>query len=133
MLFADKAVICTNPELSSIKDSDKMIGFISSKSRRALEEREPVKQSLLVTRYNPARAQSSEMINIKDMLELLGLPLLGAIPESNDVLNRFFFLFLFVFFIYYFFFIFFIFFYLFLFIFRKSFYVLFIYFFMFIF
>jgi len=87
MLFADKAVVCTNPELSSVRDSDKMIGFISSKSRRALEGKSPVDQRLLITRYNPERVANEDMLSVKDISDLLGnIPLVGVIPESNDVL-----------------------------------------------
>eukprot|EP00011_Vannellida_sp_DIVA3-517-6-12_P014392 CAMPEP_0114634046 /NCGR_PEP_ID=MMETSP0168-20121206/15771_1 /TAXON_ID=95228 ORGANISM="Vannella sp., Strain DIVA3 517/6/12" /NCGR_SAMPLE_ID=MMETSP0168 /ASSEMBLY_ACC=CAM_ASM_000044 /LENGTH=331 /DNA_ID=CAMNT_0001845721 /DNA_START=224 /DNA_END=1217 /DNA_ORIENTATION=- len=87
MLLADTAVICTNPELSSVRDSDKMIGFISSKSRRALEGREPVRQGLLVTRYSPERVVSDDMLSIEDISDQLGLPVLGVVPESKDILH----------------------------------------------
>ena len=87
MYFADEAIITTNPELSSCRDSDKMIGFIASKSKRAETGDEPVKQSLLVTRYDPARAEKNESLSLEDISELLGLPLVGVIPESNGVLT----------------------------------------------
>jgi len=87
MLYADSAVICTNPELSSVRDSDKMIGFISSKAHRALEGKEPVEQSLLITRYNPERVEKEDMLSVQDILEMLGIPLCGVIPESPEVLN----------------------------------------------
>jgi len=86
MLFADKAVICTNPELSSVRDSDKMIGFISSKSRRAMEGKH-VDQGLIITRYNPERVAKDDMLSVDDITDLLGnIPTLGVIPESSDVL-----------------------------------------------
>jgi septum site-determining protein MinD len=87
MYFADEAVICTNPELSSCRDSDKMIGFIASKSRRAEQGLDPVVQRLLVTRYDPERAAKDEALSLDDIGELLGLPLLGVIPESRSVLT----------------------------------------------
>jgi septum site-determining protein MinD len=87
MYYADEAIICTNPELSSCRDSDKMIGFIASRSRRAEQDRPAVKQSLIVTRYDPLRAQKDEMLSLGDIGELLGLPLLGVIPESKTVLT----------------------------------------------
>lgn len=87
MYFADEAIITTNPELSSCRDSDKMIGFIASKSRRAEEGEDPVVQRLLVTRYDPARAASNESLSLEDISELLGLPLVGVIPESKSVLT----------------------------------------------
>jgi septum site-determining protein MinD len=87
MYFADEAVICTNPELSSCRDSDKMIGFIASKSRRAEQGLDPVVQRLLVTRYDPQRAARDEALSLDDIGELLGLPLLGVIPESKSVLT----------------------------------------------
>jgi septum site-determining protein MinD len=85
MYFADDAIITTNPEISACRDSDKMIGFISSKSLRAIEGREPVNQMLLVNRYDPERAEKEEMLQLKDITELLGLNLLGVIPESKSV------------------------------------------------
>lgn len=87
MYFADEAIITTNPELSSCRDSDKMIGFIASKSKRAEMGDEPVKQSLLVTRYDPERAEKHESLSLEDISELLGLPLVGVIPESKGVLT----------------------------------------------
>jgi len=87
MYFADEAIICTNPELSSCRDSDKMIGFIASKSRRAELNQSPVIQRLIVTRYDPVRAAKDEMLSLDDIGELLGLPLIGVIPESKSVLT----------------------------------------------
>jgi septum site-determining protein MinD len=87
MYFADQAIIVTNPELSSCRDSDKMIGFISSCSRRAESGDEPVNQHLLITRYDPVRAQKEEALHLQDVQELLGLPLIGVIPESGSILT----------------------------------------------
>lgn len=87
MYFSDEAIICTNPELSSCRDSDKMIGFIASNSERAIKNRDPVIQRLLVTRYDPARAAKEESLSLEDIQELLGLPLIGVIPESRSVLT----------------------------------------------
>jgi septum site-determining protein MinD len=89
MYFADDAIIVTNPELSSCRDADKMVGFIDSKSRRAELGPGaclPVSQTLLINRYDPARAEAEESLAINDMTELLGLPVLGVIPESKHVL-----------------------------------------------
>jgi len=87
MYFADSAVICTNPELSSVRDSDRMIGLVMSKSRRAVEGGEPVRQMLAITRYQPEKVQTDSMISVDDIEEMLGLPLVGVIPESEDVLQ----------------------------------------------
>eukprot|EP00903_Cladosiphon_okamuranus_P011522 g10849.t1 len=87
MYLADEAVIVTNPEVSSCRDSDKMVGFIASKSRRAETGETPVRQTLLVTRYDPARAESNEMLTLGDIQELLGLEVLGVVPESKSVLT----------------------------------------------
>lgn len=87
MYFADEAIICTNPELSSCRDSDKMIGFIASKSYRAEKGQTPVNQRLLVTRYDPERAAKEESLSLEDITELLGLPIIGVIPESRAVLT----------------------------------------------
>jgi len=89
MYFADDAIITTNPELSSCRDADKMIGFISSRSRRSEigESVLPVSQTLLITRYDPVRVQAEESLSLVDIEELLSLPLIGVIPESRDVLS----------------------------------------------
>lgn len=89
MYFADDAIIVTNPELSSCRDADKMIGFISSRSRRAEigQEVAPVSQTLLITRYDPIRAEAEESLSLNDIEELLGLPVVGVVPESKDVLT----------------------------------------------
>mmetsp|Transcript_16936 Transcript_16936/g.33922 ORF Transcript_16936/g.33922 Transcript_16936/m.33922 type:complete len:380 (+) Transcript_16936:314-1453(+) len=87
MYFADDAVIVTNPELSSCRDADKMIGFISARSRRAETGSRPVTQTLLITRYDPARADKNESLSITDIQDLLGLDLVGVIPESSAILT----------------------------------------------
>ena len=86
MYFADQAVVVVNPEVSSVRDSDRILGLLDSKTRRA-ENGETLKANLLLTRYNPARVESGEMLSIKDVEEVLGLKTLGVIPESGDVLN----------------------------------------------
>ena len=86
MYFADQAVVVVNPEVSSVRDSDRIIGLLDSKTRRA-EAGEPVKSHLLLTRYNPGRVETGEMLSITDVEEVLGLKTIGVIPESGDVLN----------------------------------------------
>ncbi|WP_454631404.1 septum site-determining protein MinD [Bradyrhizobium cenepequi] len=86
MRYADEAVIVTNPEVSSVRDSDRIIGMLDSKTARA-ERGERVEKHLLVTRYDAARAARGEMLSIDDILEILATPLLGIIPESQDVLR----------------------------------------------
>ncbi len=86
MRHADEAVIVTNPEVSSVRDSDRIIGMLDSKTMKA-EKGERVEKHLLITRYDTARAVRGEMLNIDDILEILATPLLGIIPESQDVLR----------------------------------------------
>ncbi|MFZ5467357.1 MAG: septum site-determining protein MinD [Pseudomonadota bacterium] len=87
MYFADEAIVVSNPEVSSVRDSDRMLGLLASKSHRAINNLPPIKQHLLVTRYSPTRADAGEMMSVEDMLEILAVPLLGVIPESPAVLN----------------------------------------------
>ncbi|MES3040262.1 MAG: septum site-determining protein MinD [Pseudomonadota bacterium] len=87
MYFADEAIVVTNPEVSSVRDSDRMLGLLSSKSKRAEENRDPIKEFLLLTRYNPARVESGEMLSVTDVEEILSIKLLGVIPESQAVLK----------------------------------------------
>ncbi len=86
MRYADEAVIVTNPEVSSVRDSDRIIGMLDSKTVKA-EQGERVTKHVLITRYDPARAARGEMLSIDDILEILATPLLGIIPESQDVLR----------------------------------------------
>lgn len=86
MKYADAAMIVTNPEVSSVRDSDRIIGMLDSKTEKA-ERGERIDKHLLITRYDPARASRGEMLSINDVLEILSVPLLGIIPESEDVLR----------------------------------------------
>jgi septum site-determining protein MinD len=86
MYYADQAVVVVNPEVSSVRDSDRILGLLASKTRRA-ENGERVKEHLLLTRYSPARVETGEMLSITDVEEVLGLKTVGVIPESPDVLN----------------------------------------------
>ncbi len=87
LTFADEALIVTNPEVSSVRDSDRILGIIQAKSRRALNGQEPVKEHLLITRYVPKRVEAGEMLSYSDVQEILRIPLLGIIPESESVLH----------------------------------------------
>ena len=86
MYFADQAVVVVNPEVSSVRDSDRILGLLASKTRRA-ENGERVKEFLLLTRYSPSRVADGEMLSVTDVEEVLGLKTIGVIPESTDVLN----------------------------------------------
>jgi septum site-determining protein MinD len=87
MYFADHAIVVTNPEVSSVRDSDRILGILASKSKRAIEGREPISENLLLTRYDPDRVEKGEMLSVSDVKEILAIPLLGVIPESKAVLR----------------------------------------------
>jgi septum site-determining protein MinD len=87
MHFADEALVVTNPEVSSVRDSDRILGMLSSKTKRAIEGGEPIKEHLLITRYNPTRVQGGQMLSLGDIQEILRIPLIGVIPESETVLD----------------------------------------------
>lgn len=87
MYFADRAVVVVNPEVSSVRDSDRVLGLLASKSRRAEAGEANVIEHLLVTRYSPERVAGGDMMSVADMEEILGLPVLGVIPESEMVLQ----------------------------------------------
>jgi len=86
MRHADVAVVVTNPEVSSVRDSDRIIGMLDSKTLKA-EKGERMDKHLLLTRFDPARAARGEMLKTEDILEILSIPLLGIIPESEEVLK----------------------------------------------
>ena len=87
MHFADEALVVTNPEVSSVRDSDRIIGMLGSKTKRAIEGAEPIKEHLVITRYNPARVEDGQMLSVSDIQEILRIPLMGVIPESESVLQ----------------------------------------------
>jgi septum site-determining protein MinD len=86
MRFADKAVVVTNPEVSSVRDSDRIVGLLDSKTRCA-ERGERMDKQLLLTRYDHSRCSRGEMLSVADVLDILAIPLLGIIPESTDILR----------------------------------------------
>lgn len=87
MYYADEAIVVTNPEVSSVRDSDRMLGLLSSKSRRAERGEEPIKEHLLLSRYDASRVDKGEMLGVDDVEEILAIRLLGVIPESQSVLK----------------------------------------------
>ena len=87
MHFADEALVVTNPEVASVRDSDRILGMLSSKTRRAVEGRPPVKEHLLITRYNPSRVNQGQMLSLADIKDILRIQLIGVIPENESVLQ----------------------------------------------
>src|SRR3546814_20066175 len=87
LYFADVAVVVTKPEVSAVRDSDRILGVLASKSLRAENGMDPVKEHLLLTRYDPSRVERGDMLNLDDVLEILAIPLLGVIPEHQSVLR----------------------------------------------
>jgi septum site-determining protein MinD len=85
--FADEAIVVTNPEVSSVRDSDRILGILSSKTRHAEQGNGPIPGRLLLTRYSPERVEKGEMLSVEDVQEILAVDLLGVIPESQAVLN----------------------------------------------
>ena len=87
MYFADHAFVVTNPEVSSVRDSDRILGILQSKTKRAEDGAERIKEQLIITRFDSKRASSGNMLAIDSIVDLLGIPLLGVVPESHAVLN----------------------------------------------
>ncbi len=87
MYFADHAIVVTNPEVSSVRDSDRILGILASKTKRAIENSTPIQEQLLLTRYDPLRVEKGEMLSVTDVEEILRIPLIGVIPESKAVLK----------------------------------------------
>ncbi|MDI1350546.1 septum site-determining protein MinD [Aquabacterium sp.] len=87
MHFADEAIVVTNPEVSSVRDSDRILGMLQSKTQRAQNSGEPIKEHLLITRYNPNRVEGGQMLSLEDIHEILRVKLIGVVPESETVLN----------------------------------------------
>ena len=87
MHYADEALVVTNPEVSSVRDSDRILGMLSSKTQRAIDGAEPIKEHLLITRYNPSRVDQGQMLSLEDIQDILRIKLIGVIPESEIVLQ----------------------------------------------
>ena len=87
LYFADEALVVTNPEVSSVRDSDRILGILAAKSKRAVDGAEPIKEHLIITRYMPKRVEMGEMLSVDDVKDLLSIPLLGVVPESEAVLS----------------------------------------------
>ena len=87
MYYADHAIIVTNPEVSSVRDSDRILGILASKTKRAEEGGEAITEQLLLTRYSPEHVENGEMLSVEDVKDILAIPLLGVIPESKAVLK----------------------------------------------
>lgn len=87
MHFADEALVVTNPEVSSVRDSDRILGMLNSKTKRAIDGKEPIKEHLLITRYNPNRVQGGQMLSLEDIHDILRIKLIGVVPESESVLH----------------------------------------------
>jgi septum site-determining protein MinD len=87
MHYADEALVVTNPEVSSVRDSDRILGMLNSKTKRAIDGGEPIKEHLLITRYNPNRVEGGQMLSLDDIHEILRVKLIGVIPESETVLS----------------------------------------------
>lgn len=87
LYFADEAIVVTNPEVSSVRDSDRILGILQAKSQRAEKGEEPIVEHLVLTRYNPERVENGDMLSVEDVIDLLSVKLLGVVPESQQVLN----------------------------------------------
>lgn len=87
MYYADEAIVVTNPEVSSVRDSDRILGILGSKTKRAIDAGEPIKEHLLITRYNPSRVEGGQMLSLDDIKDILRIPLIGVIPESEAILQ----------------------------------------------
>ena len=87
MHFADEALVVTNPEVSSVRDSDRILGMLGSKTQRAIDGGDPIREHLLITRYNPGRVEDGHMLSLEDIQDILRIKLIGVIPESEAVLQ----------------------------------------------
>jgi septum site-determining protein MinD len=87
MYFADRAIVVVNPEVSSVRDSDRILGLLASKTRRAETGEGKIREHLLLTRYSPKRVADGDMLSLKDVEDILGISVLGVIPESEEVLQ----------------------------------------------
>ncbi|MFN2198521.1 MAG: septum site-determining protein MinD [Anaerolineales bacterium] len=74
---ADSVIVVTNPEVSSVRDADRIIGLIEA------EEKGPAR--LIINRLKPNMVKRGEMLSTEDVVELLAIELVGIIPEDEEV------------------------------------------------
>lgn len=84
--LADRALIVTTPEISSVRDADRVIGIIDAKSKKAQEGKE-VQKHIIINRLKLELVKKGEMLSIEDILHILALPLIGIVPESEDIVK----------------------------------------------
>ncbi|OQM34415.1 septum site-determining protein MinD [bacterium endosymbiont of Pedicinus badii] len=87
LYYADEAIIVTNPEISSVRDADRILGIIASKSYKSENNLNPIREHLLINRYNANLVSKGDMMSTKDIMEILGIPIIGIIPEDKLVLK----------------------------------------------
>ncbi len=86
IFLADQALIVATPDVSSVRDADRVIGIIDAKSEKAKEGKE-VEKYIVINRLKPEMVESGEMMSIDDVLNILALPLIGVIPEDPKILT----------------------------------------------
>ncbi len=75
---ADRVLIVTNPEMSAVRDADRVVGL--------LEAEEKGQPSLVVNRLNPAMIKRGDMLSVDDVYDLLRIDVIGIVPEDENVI-----------------------------------------------
>jgi septum site-determining protein MinD len=86
IMLADRALIVTTPDVSAVRDADRVIGIIDAKSKKAQEGGE-VDKSIIINRIKQDMVDRGDMLGIDDVLSILALPLIGVVPDDESVIS----------------------------------------------
>jgi len=86
IFLADRALIVSTPDVSSVRDADRVIGIIDAKSEKAKEGKE-VEKHVIINRIKPEMVEAGNMLSTEDVLGILALPLIGVIPDDEDIIG----------------------------------------------
>ena len=75
---ADRVLVITNPEVSAVRDADRVIGILEAEEKHS--------PALIINRLNPDLVKQHDMLSAEDVLDLLGIKLIGIVPEDESVI-----------------------------------------------
>jgi septum site-determining protein MinD len=86
IFLADRAIVVTTPEISAVRDADRVIGIIDAKSQKAIDGQE-VEKHIIVNRLKPELIEKGDMLSVEDVLHILSLPLIGVVPDTEEIVS----------------------------------------------
>jgi septum site-determining protein MinD len=86
IFLADRALIVSTPDVSAVRDADRVIGIIDAKSEKA-KNGEEVQKHVIINRLNPEMVDNGNMLGVEDVLNILALPLIGVVPDDSSIIT----------------------------------------------